>query len=812
MIMVSFCEWSFAGRDVVMRVWIVLLALAACLTAGCEKSAVPVENSANGSAAAANSPAGTAEKTTKTPLELLQGMSAAYAQANSYFDRGKLRLSRTLAGETTIDDVPFSVKLRRPNQFRIDAYQVTIACDGKRLVAKIFDEATDEMDHQALVRPAPEMISAEALYVDPQQSDPILSDILVGGIVGPPPTLEMLLAKEMPDFSETADQYVIGVDDEINGRRCHRLILQTPNGPLTMYVDAQDYLLRRIEYPQEPMLSALKRNDPNARISLVADFVDAAINDPIHENEFLFNIAAGDKQVAYFVRPSQSSASQLLGETPAKFTLERISGGEIASTEFQGKPTVLAWINDHPSSRLMADQLTRFAADASTGVDVKLVSVDPRETTAPQVQQRLEQWGANFPVYRDFQAVGQKQFRIPGAPTVVLLDGKGRVQFFEAGAAPDLAERLWDISRRLAAGEDVADTTLSAVRAEQKLYQAALTASMAGKNPYRDLPLPAVGMAPARELARFGMETVWSTEDVEQPGAVAVSRSVDGERIFVLDGGKAVCELDVDGKLVARHELDLGDGVTIDRLRVASSDKGMRIALFQAEGQRLWVLDEEWETLYRYPSSDAPHSGIADAQLLSGIDETMLVVAFHDEVGAHGVDESGKRLWSFRELLQLHDLAIVGSGEIAVMDASGRALVIDRQGQIRREIRLPQRSLLGLAYDSISQDLLALALAEIEMLEFDAVGKDGAQRWSYPLPAAELPNVSPLMTAVSIGPQRGWCGLGPDGTLHFMQADGAATDRLAYGAMPGGLATVAGGELITSLPGKVIRLRLLPTK
>lgn len=795
-----------------MRVWIVLWALIACLAGGCEKSSVPAEKSAAGSPDAANSPADAADAPAKTPLELLQGMSAAYAQAVTYFDRGTLRLSRTLAGETTIDDVPFAVKLKRPNQFRIDAYQVTIACDGKRLVAKIFDEATDEMDHQALVRPAPEMITAEALYVDPQQSDPILSDILVGGIVGPPPTLEMLLAKEMPDFTETVDQYVIGVDDVIKGRRCHRLILQTPNGPLTMYVDAENYLLRRIEYPQEPMLSALKERDPAAKISLVADFVDASVNDPIHENEFLFNIAAGDKQVAYFVRPSQSSASPLLGETPATFTFERVSGGEIASSEFQGKPTLLAWINDHPSSRLMTDQLTRFAADPATGIEVKLVSVDPRETTGPQVQQRLEQWGANFPVYRDFQAVGQKQFRIPGAPTIVLLDGKGRVQFFEAGASPDLAERLWDLARRLATGENVAETTLAAVRAEQKLYQAALTASMAGKNPYRDLPLPAAAVAPARELGRLSAETVWSTTDVEQPGAVAVLRTAEGERIFVLDGGTAVCELDVDGKLVSRHELDLGADVAIDRLRVASSDKGMRIALFSAQGQRLWLLDEQFETLYRYPVSDAPHAGIADAQLLSGGEQTTLVVAFHDEVGAHGVDESGKRMWSFRELLQLHDLAIVGVGEIAVMDASSKALVIDRQGQVRREIALPQRSLLSLAYDPVSHDLLALALAEIEMLEFDALAKDGAQIWSYPLPAAELPKTSPWMTPIAIGEQRGWCGLGPDGTLHLMQADGAATDRLSYGEMPRGLATVGGGELITTLPGKVLRLRFLPAK
>ncbi|EAQ77816.1 redoxin domain-containing protein [Blastopirellula marina] len=792
-----------------MRVWIVLLVLGLCPAVGCEKSTGSAGKSA---ADTPSQPADAVVDDPKTPLELLEGMAAAYAQADSYLDHGKLRLSRTLAGETTIDDVAFSVKWKRPNYLRIDAYQVMIACDGKRLIAKIFDEATEEMDHQALVRPAPEQIDAAVLYLDPQQSDPILSEILVGGIVGPPPTLEMLLAQEKPDFTQEATHYVLGVDDNINGRRCHRLIYQTPNGPLTMFVDADNFLLRRIEYPQEPMLSALKESDPHAKISLVADFIDASIGDPIHENEFLFNIRGDDKQVTYFVRPSQASTSPLLGETPPEFTLERLSGGEIASTEFLGQPTLLAWINDHPSSRLMAEQLTRFAADASTGVDVKLISVDPRETTAEQVQRRLEQWGANFAVYRDGQAVGQQQFRIPGAPTVVLLDAKGRVQFMEAGATPDLAERLWGIARRIADGENVAAVTLTAARAEQKLYQAALTASMAGKNPYRDLPLPAVDLAPARTLSHFAAETVWSTTDVEQPGAVAVLRHEERERIFVLDGGTAICELDSDGKLVSRHDLDLGEEVVVDRLRVASADKGLRVALFAANAQRLWLLDEQLEPLFRYPTSDAPHAGIADAQLLSGAEQTTLVVAFHGEVGAHGVDETGKRLWSFRDMLQLRDLASVGAGQIALMDASSKALVIDRQGQIRREIALPGRSLLSLAYDAPSGELLALALAEIEMLEFDALAKDGAQTWSYPLPAAELPNVSPPMIALAIGQQRGWCGLGPDGTLHLMQLDGAVTDRLSFGEMPSGLASINGADLIATLPGRIVRLRFALAK
>ncbi|MFI4873982.1 MAG: TlpA family protein disulfide reductase, partial [Blastopirellula sp. JB062] len=564
-----------------MRVRIVLFICVAALATGCEKSTETAEKSANDPAASSANH----EDDVANPRELLLRMAAAYAEADSYFDRGMLRLSRTLAGETTIDDVPFSVKFERPNRVRIEAYQVVIASDGNRLVAKIFDEATNEMDHQALVRPAPKQIDAETLYLDPQQADPILAEILVGGIVGLPPTLEMLLAKEAPDLTQEAEQYVLGVDDEIDGRRCRRLVYQTPNGALTMFVDADNYLLRRVEYPQKAMLAALQANDPNARISLVADFVDAAVDDPIHESEFLFNIPATDKKVTYFVRPPQRSTSDQLGSQPPTFAFESLTGEEESSADFVGAPTILAWINDHPSSRLMTEQLTRFAADASTGVQIKLVSVDPSDTTSELVAQRLEQWGANFAAYRDVHAVGRQQFRIPGAPTLLLLDAEGKVQFMEAGAAPDLAERLWTVARRLAQGEDVAAATLAAVKAEQKLYQAALTASMAGKNPYRDLPLPSAKIAPASELSQFDSQLVWTSGDIEKPGAVAVLHDSEERRIFVLDDGQAVCELSPEGKLISRHALELGDAIKVDRIRVAASDQGVRVAVFSADGQ-----------------------------------------------------------------------------------------------------------------------------------------------------------------------------------------------------------------------------------
>jgi hypothetical protein len=75
------------------------------------------------------------------------------------------------------------------------------------------------------------------------------------------------------------------------------------------------------------------------------------------------------------------------------------------------------------------------------------------------------------------EAYGRDVFRVPWAPTVVVLDRRGAVQAFEVGADPALAERLQGQLKRLLKGEDLAAETLTRVQQERRQYEAAVAAA-----------------------------------------------------------------------------------------------------------------------------------------------------------------------------------------------------------------------------------------------------------------------------------------------------------------------------------------------
>ena len=80
-----------------------------------------------------------------------------------------------------------------------------------------------------------------------------------------------------------------------------------------------------------------------------------------------------------------------------------------------------------------------------------------------QLQDLTQAWGVRLPIVRDLQAFGRDVFRIPYAPTVVVLDRQGIVHLFEVGANPKLNENVSLVLQQLQAGENVAAKLLAQV-------------------------------------------------------------------------------------------------------------------------------------------------------------------------------------------------------------------------------------------------------------------------------------------------------------------------------------------------------------
>ncbi len=79
-----------------------------------------------------------------------------------------------------------------------------------------------------------------------------------------------------------------------------------------------------------------------------------------------------------------------------------------------------------------------------------------------------------MPMALDAQAIGRDLFSISEAPSVVILDRKHRLQFFQERANPLLPQALPELLSRLVDGENLAETMQARAITEQRRYTAQL--------------------------------------------------------------------------------------------------------------------------------------------------------------------------------------------------------------------------------------------------------------------------------------------------------------------------------------------------
>src|SRR5436309_2407704 len=139
------CVWI--GRRFAL---IATLALAACCGCGSNKpTAIGPKD-----VAAGNGPSDTGTYLPEA-AEVLRRLLKTYREAKSYSDQGTVVLKFRHSGTLEEKAFPAAVKFERPGRLFVQAYQATIACDGKEWRGRIEDEDSSNVDGQFLVRPAP---------------------------------------------------------------------------------------------------------------------------------------------------------------------------------------------------------------------------------------------------------------------------------------------------------------------------------------------------------------------------------------------------------------------------------------------------------------------------------------------------------------------------------------------------------------------------------------------------------------------------------------------------------------------------------
>jgi thiol-disulfide isomerase/thioredoxin/outer membrane lipoprotein-sorting protein len=728
-----------------------------------------------------------------TAEQVLARMTAAYRNAATYEDGAQVFFTFVEEGQKYDEGpIPYSVAFERPNRLRLNMFQAAIVSDGEKLWA-----ATSDIPGQVLEADAPAGLTTENIA-----SGGILDHAMRGGLPLRSPQLALLLGKGLT--SEKQGPAKLLEERTLDERPCYRVELPRPDGAEILWIDKENFVLRRVELPSEPIRQVL---DPQGRLQEMKIWIDlkgARLGGEVADKAFQFEMPEGAVAVGHFV-PPLSNPPPRIGETLADFEFAALDGAPITSKGLGGEVRVLDfWFTTCAPCRESMPHLQELYEEYKDDDRVRFlaVSIDGDDVKDEDVKKTLESWGVHIPIARDVKQQAGSLFKIPGAPTLFLLDAENKIHAYQ----PGVASSYEDLRRRidaLLAGENVAGRMLANYEAEREAFELELQKASV-KNGGELIEVPRAEIAPRSEPKLLQLTELWRAESVKEPGNLLVVEEEGDTRIFALDGWRTVVELDTQGREVARHELPIPRRTGVSFLRTAVDGQGKRYYVAAAVSQQqLHLFDENWKPLMSFP--EGRHAGIADVRFadLDANGQLELIVGYWGDVGAQGVSLDGKRLWANRGMQNVIQVAVddpdvKGRRRAICVNSRGTLVPVDDQGENAQDVRVNSRALTNIAIADLDGDGVsewcALAADPNELGRFTAVGVSprGEELWSYDLPEGLHKYLIERIVPGQLAPgDGGWLLPAADGSIHLLTKDGQLVDRFNYGKALTGLALYA---------------------
>ncbi len=280
----------------------------------------------------------------------------------------------------------------------------------------------------------------------------------------------------------------------------------------------------------------------------------------------------------------------------------------------------------------------------------------------------------------------------------------------------------------------------------------------------------------------------------------------------------AVVELDEQGKVVARQELDIPDTAVVNYLRTAVDGQGKRYFVASGNGQpQLFVFDDSWKKILAFPKPEnGAAEGVWDVQIadLKGDGKPQLLVGYWGDVGVQGVALDGNRVWRDRSIQFVFRLATTepdatGRRHMLATHNRGTIAAFDADGKAEKEITIPNRNVYYIVADDLDRSgknsyccLAGTATGENSAL---GVALDGRELWNYTLPPGVHGRPVEVITTGDLAGDgtRDWILAGPDGSIHVVAADGKPIDKFNTGSALAGAGAAKIGERRVLLISKV---------
>ncbi len=744
--------------------------------------------------------------TLETPDAVLSQMIKAYQEASAYRDRGRLRLAYELDGQPQENLTPLTVRYAQPNKFRLNAYQVELASDGEKTRGLVEDAPSGNLDGQFAVRPSPERVTLKWLY-----EDQVIAGLIHRGLGRQPVTLELLFAKEPLEafLKEDVERELLG-DATLNDRKCRRVKVSATEGDFVLWIDRENSLLHRMEYPTTEVEKQLSGTGAVSKVVLAAEFFEAKFSAP-PDSQFSIKQPSDAKVVQHLVTPPQPLPSELFGQIPERFQFLNLDTGKtLNSQDLRGKLTALLWFSNHPAGQQAAKQFDRIRrANQNEDVQFILVCAEPADTSDDAVKTLVESWDCLGRVARDTDAVGRDVFGIDLLPTLVVLDDAGIVHVFDEGYNEQLETDLPAVMGMLRKGENVSAAVVEQAENERLRYQRALSQEGVDSSQAR-AAAPTRRRFPKRTKPfEFEMKEVWSCDKLKAPGNLLAAGS-EWPNLYVNEGWRSVAELNTgDGSVIAVRELELPEAASISRISTPRGNlAGNVFVATDLLARQAHAIDADWNVLFSYPEPEQDHAGIRDALIEDFNDngKWQLVVGFWELLGVHGVDQEGKRAWSNRECGSVQSLATTptspaGWRRLMVTGDTGRIHSYNHYGNPDPPVRLqdPVEQLFLAANAGAESVFCAVSEDRFGRRKIRGLDRKMDELWSYDnVPGGAFTNrvhfVASGRLRIAGQPTPVWAIVGPDGSLHLISHDGRFNDFFYMGQAIHGVAFVERGD------------------
>ncbi len=371
--------------------------------------------------------------------EKFWNLLANYTKATAYSDQAEVILSYRNGDRPAEDRAQISVRYKSPDRIEVVAYDARLIGDSQFIWSWVLDPNTNNYDNQVGRRPSPAKLTLESIL-----ADQIWSEGAAAGLAGPPPQLTWLFVAP----PQAAQRPVVKrlEDATLEQTKLSRFAMGSGDEQRIFWCDLTTGIIRRIEMPAPPSPGI-------SDVRLVVEFKNAQFR---YSDQLLIASIPEDRRTVHALVPPPAPIAPLLGTKPAAFELTSHDSRLQISSRGHARPVVLAWFADHPASRAVLTDLQRFADNRIGKVDVLAVMAEPAPTR--DTGQLLRSWNIGLAWCNDSAALGRDVFRIQEAPTLIVLDANGTVEFilprWSDQIVPLLAKVLEELDNGRSPGKD----------------------------------------------------------------------------------------------------------------------------------------------------------------------------------------------------------------------------------------------------------------------------------------------------------------------------------------------------------------------